>query len=97
LVQNATNEYISKCAYQANIDTHCPVFLLGKILKEAEPNESERAQMLKTGAVIHIDIEWNCNFDIGEQCLPTYKFNRFDFYASRDSAASGFNYRFWVI
>lgn len=50
--------------------------------------------MLQKGAVVQINIKWECNFDSKKLCLPVYSFNRFDLPSTAISAASGFNFRF---
>ncbi len=89
-----TNDYISKCAYQKVRDPLCPVFLIKEILEKSEPDEIERKTMLQKGAVIQIQIDWNCNYDLyWKKCIPTYSFSRFDLPFNMSSAASGFNFR----
>lgn len=95
MIPNISNEYISRCAYLNRVEhPNCPVFRIGEILRMAEPNDTERPKMLKKGAVIQINIKWNCNFDTNTLCLPVYSFSRFDLAFSSISAASGFNFRF---
>lgn len=91
---NISNDYISKCIYDRVKSPYCPVFLVKKILEEAEPDEDERVQMLEKGGVVQIAIDWNCNYDFSRPCLPVYTFNRFDLPFDQASAASGFNFRF---
>jgi P2X purinoceptor 4 len=46
------------------------------------------------GGVIQILIEWNCNLDLGKECLPKYSFRRFDIPFKQTATSSGFNFRF---
>lgn len=73
---------------------YCPVFRVGEILNEAEPNATEQKLMMEKGGVIQVSINWHCNFDSSRLCTPIYSFNRFDLPAYLVSAASGFNFRF---
>jgi hypothetical protein len=78
--------------YQKFQDPYCPVFQIGYILSKAEPDASEKYQMMIKGGVILIEIIWNCDFDFKTTCLPTYHFRRFD--TKESNTASGFNFRF---
>ena len=69
----------------------CPVFQLKYIINQAEPSPKEQYEMLLKGGVILIEINWDCNLDVTDICIPKYSFRRFD---SKDSsAATGFNFR----
>lgn len=70
------------------------MFRVGDILNEAEPNKTEQSIMMERGAVIQINIKWECNFDSKALCMPHYSFARFDLSSSAVSAATGFNFRF---
>lgn len=84
-----TNSYLQSCS-RVN-DSLCPIFRLGDILDIAEPNDKAHKQMLSKGAVIKFDIIWNCDYSphIRKQCLPVYKFSRFD-----GEPQPGFNFRY---
>lgn len=73
-------------------DPYCPVFLLDDVLTQAEPDAEDRYQMLVKGAVILIEIIWDCNLDFSNSCFPKYEFRRFD--TKETNTASGFNFRF---
>jgi hypothetical protein len=45
IMSNMTNKYISSC-FNSMTDPLCPVFLLSKILEMAEPNQTERHNMI---------------------------------------------------
>ncbi|CAF0928527.1 unnamed protein product [Brachionus calyciflorus] len=94
ILPNMTNDVISHCIYDSIKDPYCPIFLVGNILEEAEPDLSERIQMLSRGGVILVSINWDCNLDSDRLCFPKFKFSRFDLQFSQASAASGFNFRF---
>ena len=82
------NDYISSC--NRKNDSLCPLFQVGDMLKEAEPNENNRGDMLLKGGVLQFTITWNCDYSphISDKCLPEYKINRFD-----GEPQSGFNFR----
>lgn len=70
------------------------MFRVGDILDEAEPNKTEQAIVMQKGAVIQVNIKWECNFDLRRLCTPVYSFTRFDLPSYSVSSASGFNFRF---
>jgi hypothetical protein len=84
-----TNDYISNC--NRKNDSNCPIFQIGDLLKEAEPNEQKQKDMLFRGGVLQISITWDCDYapHISEQCLPDYRITRFD-----DAPQYGFNFRY---
>ena len=94
MAPNVTDDFISKCAYNLIRDTYCPTFTIDQIINVAEPDPSERAQMLKKGGVILVGIDWQCNYDFTNACDLTYQFTRFDLKFSESKATSGFNFRF---
>ena len=69
----------------------CPVFQLKYIVDQAEPSIKEQFDMLSKGAVILIEINWSCNLDTTDICIPNYSFRRFD--SKESNAATGFNFR----
>ncbi|RWS22312.1 P2X purinoceptor 4-like protein, partial [Leptotrombidium deliense] len=84
---NAT--YLKKCRYNEN-NKECPVFILNDIVENA--NE-KYAEIAKLGAVIAIDIKWDCNLDWNiEYCEPQYSFRRLD--DSDAILAPGWNFRY---
>ena len=49
-----TNNYITNC--NRNNDSYCPIFQVGDMLKEAEPNEKNRQDILTKGGVLQFSI-----------------------------------------
>ena len=84
-----TNNYITNC--NRNNDSYCPIFQVGDMLKEAEPNEKNRQDILTKGGVLQFSITWDCDYSphITDQCLPVYKIVRFD-----GEPQLGFNFRY---
>eukprot|EP00117_Sycon_ciliatum_P017443 scpid72722/ scgid16433/ P2X purinoceptor 4; ATP receptor; Purinergic receptor len=89
-VNNRT--YLEKCNYHPDTDAFCPIFRLEDIFRYAGILE-QWPQATKDGAVMAIDILWNCNLDsLQFKCAPEYKFRRVDNPAVKLSP--GFNFRF---
>uniref|UniRef100_A0A672G6C4 P2X purinoceptor n=1 Tax=Salarias fasciatus TaxID=181472 RepID=A0A672G6C4_SALFA len=83
-------KYLSKCQYDEEKEPYCPNFRLGYIAKQARENFNE---LCKTGGVIGVFINWQCNLDLDRSyCKPTYSFRRLDL--RKDQASSGYYYRF---
>lgn len=92
--QNET--YLSNCRYnsQSDVDSLCPIFVLGDIVKEtqATPNDTYNS-IAVLGGVIVINIEWHCNLDYSiESCLPHYSFSRLDHQDAKIAKGSNFRY-----
>ncbi|RWR99873.1 P2X purinoceptor 4-like protein [Dinothrombium tinctorium] len=90
-ILKTTNEtYLKKCRYNAFTDPQCPVFVLNDIVKAAGQDYDE---ISKSGAVIGIEITWNCNLDFTvDYCVPVYSFRRLD--EEHSMIAPGWNYRY---
>ncbi|CAF1601871.1 unnamed protein product, partial [Didymodactylos carnosus] len=83
------------CVYDPDKNKECPIFRLKDIIDTVETDLDEREQMLKTGAVIRIKLEWNCNFDYeAKRCKPKYSFGRLDARLKEEAFSFGFNFRF---
>lgn len=68
------------------------------MLLEAEPNRTQHFKMLQKGAVVEIEIEWNCYFGFlkyltQKECFPNYSFRRFSG-SLKNSNLKGFNFRY---
>lgn len=89
------SDYLRTCLYDKEKDPLCPVFLLESITKELGYNFTKTA--IK-GAVIEIEINWNCDLDTQwqrENCFPTYSFRRLDATQSgEEQLGSGYNFRY---
>ncbi|XP_008333739.1 P2X purinoceptor 2 [Cynoglossus semilaevis] len=84
------HKYLSKCHYDEEKEPYCPNFRLGYIAHKARENFSE---LCKTGGVIGVFINWQCNLDLDpSHCKPAYSFRRLD--VRKDQANSGYYYRF---
>ncbi|KAK5910176.1 hypothetical protein CesoFtcFv8_004036 [Champsocephalus esox] len=82
--------FLNKCHYDKETEPYCPNFRLGYIAAQAREDFSE---LCKTGGVIGVFINWNCNLDLDySYCQPTYSFRRLDL--RKDQASSGYYYRF---
>ncbi|XP_029367202.1 P2X purinoceptor 2 [Echeneis naucrates] len=94
-VKDASNKrtlqkYLSKCHYDEEKEPYCPNFRLGYIAHQAKENFSE---LCRTGGVIGVFINWDCNLDLDQShCKPKYSFRRLDL--RKDDANSGYYYRF---
>ncbi|KAI3372885.1 hypothetical protein L3Q82_023326 [Scortum barcoo] len=92
-IKDASNKrdmqkYLSKCHYDEEKEPYCPNFRLGFIANQARENFSE---LCRTGGVIGVFINWQCNLDLDpSHCKPTYSFRRLDL----DQANSSYYYRF---
>ena len=95
--RNILNEshHFPKCLYHPKHNKYCPIFRIGDLLKLVESEEDERRKMLKSGAVIRMNIDWMCNLDLGEdQCRPHYSFGRLDSRSIDEQFSLGFNFRY---
>uniref|UniRef100_A0A671Y7F6 P2X purinoceptor n=1 Tax=Sparus aurata TaxID=8175 RepID=A0A671Y7F6_SPAAU len=94
-IKDASNKrdmqkYLNKCQYHEEKEPYCPNFRLGYIAHKARENFTE---LCRTGGVIGVFINWQCNLDIDpSNCKPTYAFRRLDL--RKDQANSGYYYRF---
>ncbi|XP_004072454.1 P2X purinoceptor 2 [Oryzias latipes] len=83
-------KYLNKCQYNEETDPYCPNFRLGYIASQARESFSE---LCRTGGVIGVFINWDCNLDLNPSyCKPTYSFRRLD--VRKDEDNSGYYYRF---
>ncbi|XP_047448265.1 P2X purinoceptor 2 [Mugil cephalus] len=82
--------YLNKCNYDKEKEPYCPNFSLGYIAAQARENFSE---LCRTGGVIGVFINWDCNLDLDPSyCKPTYSFRRLDL--RKDLTNYGYYYRF---
>ncbi|XP_041855846.1 P2X purinoceptor 2 [Melanotaenia boesemani] len=82
--------YLNKCHYHEEKEPYCPNFRLGYIANQARENFTE---LCRTGGVIGVFINWDCNLDLDpSHCKPTYSFRRLDLRKDQDN--SGYYYRF---
>ncbi|XP_045149390.1 P2X purinoceptor 5 isoform X3 [Echinops telfairi] len=91
-VQDTQNTSFLKTCHFDLSNLYCPIFQLGSIVQWAGSSFQEMA--LK-GGVIGIQIEWNCDLDkAASECNPHYSFSRLDSKNAKESASSGYNFRF---
>lgn len=89
------SKYFRKCRYHPTHDTLCPIFRVGDLLNIVENDAEERHQMLVSGGVVRIKIDWMCNLDLGEaECKPKYSFGRLDSKSRDEQFSVGFNFRY---
>ncbi|XP_023125687.1 P2X purinoceptor 2 [Amphiprion ocellaris] len=94
-VKDASNKremqkFLQKCSYHEEKEPYCPNFRLSYIAEQARENFTE---LCRTGGVIGVFINWNCNLDLDpSHCKPKYSFRRLDL--RKDLANSGYYYRF---
>uniref|UniRef100_A0A8C7ZGL9 P2X purinoceptor n=1 Tax=Oryzias sinensis TaxID=183150 RepID=A0A8C7ZGL9_9TELE len=82
--------YIHFPKFKDSLDPYCPNFRLGYIASQARESFSE---LCRTGGVIGVFINWDCNLDLNPSyCKPTYSFRRLD--VRKDEDNSGYYYRF---
>ncbi|CAF0945118.1 unnamed protein product [Adineta steineri] len=87
--------YLKSCNYDNVTHKTCPIFRVGTLLDIVESNRTEQHYMLKSGGVIRVKIDWNCNLDKHlDLCLPEYTFGRLDASYKEQSFSHGFNFRF---
>ena len=69
------------------------LFSIDDMLYDATNGEANVSQLATKGAILLIDIDWTCNFDLDlEECEPTFTFERID--NDGDGIVSeGFNFR----
>ncbi|KAL0979547.1 hypothetical protein UPYG_G00186420 [Umbra pygmaea] len=92
ILPDMTDSYLKRCQFNRRTDPWCPIFRLGDIVQEARENFSEIAM---EGAVIGIQIKWDCNLDgFLRNCLPKYSFRRLDEKESNRTLYPGLNFRF---
>ena len=72
-------------------DSLCPIFQVKYIISQAETNLKDQYEMLMKGGVILIEINWDCDLDFADVCIPKYTFKRFD--STNSNTATGFNFR----
>jgi hypothetical protein len=94
IIRNSLNysqlnqDYILTCRYHPDTDPLCPTFLLKDIIKLTPNAEESYEQMAKAGAVISIQINWDCringylkkDYNSLFDCKPQYSFVRTDKY-----------------
>ncbi|XP_053555737.1 P2X purinoceptor 7-like [Bombina bombina] len=73
--KNTVPTYNASCIYNRLSNPLCPIFRLGDIIKEIGENFS---QVAVWGAIVGIDIKWDCNLDWSSPCRPEYSFQRLD-------------------
>ncbi|XP_072243081.1 P2X purinoceptor 2 [Leuresthes tenuis] len=82
--------YLNKCHYDEDKEPYCPNFRLGYIANQARENFTE---LCRTGGVIGVFINWDCNLDLDpSHCKPIYSFRRLDLRKDQDN--SGYYYKF---
>ncbi|GAB1607947.1 P2X purinoceptor 4-like [Argonauta hians] len=84
---------LKSCRYDPNSTTNrfCPIFVIGDIMKFVN---GDPEAILKRGASIQVNIQWDCNLDHNlDQCVPVYQFRRLD-KAGPDAVSEGFNFRY---
>ena len=85
------SKYLQNCTYDAETDPLCPVFVLDDIANATGNNFTELAIL---GAVIEIEISWNCDLDYARSyCKPAYSFRRLDT-KDLEALGSGYNFRY---
>eukprot|EP01084_Bolivina_argentea_P256742 432376_1 len=68
------------------------LFRIDDIVSEATYNEYNTHMLAKSGAIILVEIDWNCNLDKGlDACIPEFSFERID--NDDDGISDGFNFR----
>eukprot|EP00052_Salpingoeca_macrocollata_P028105 m.269835 g.269835 ORF g.269835 m.269835 type:complete len:204 (+) comp22825_c0_seq16:236-847(+) len=88
---NAENlAYIEQCLWRPDTDAACPKFIVSDIM-DAAGIKDPLASAFLSGAVISVAINYNCDFDRGDQCLPSYDFRRID--QPEDKISPGYNFR----
>ncbi|XP_068568839.1 P2X purinoceptor 5-like [Cebidichthys violaceus] len=89
--QTTDDSYLRKCRFDEELHPYCPIFRLGDITRRAGYNFQDMATF---GASIGIMIEWYCDLDRGySHCHPQYHFTRLDISVSKQTIATGFNFR----
>lgn len=96
ILDTQNSSYLQTCRYNSHsgIDSLCPIFTLGDIVRETQstPNDNYSSIAL-LGGVIVINIEWHCNLDYSlESCLPHYSFSRLDQQNAKIAKGSNFRY-----
>ncbi|KAG7263402.1 hypothetical protein CRUP_007408, partial [Coryphaenoides rupestris] len=82
--------YLNRCHYDKEKEPYCPIFRLGYIADQARENFTE---LCRTGGVIGVFINWQCDFDVdAANCKPTYSFRLLD--TRKDLPTAGYYYRF---
>ncbi|KAJ3603694.1 hypothetical protein NHX12_028438 [Muraenolepis orangiensis] len=83
-------KYLNKCHYDEEKEPYCPIFRLGYIAEQARENFAE---LCRTGGVIGVFINWQCDLDLdSSSCKPTYSFRLLD--TRKDLPTAGYYYRF---
>ncbi|XP_030075323.1 P2X purinoceptor 4 [Microcaecilia unicolor] len=92
ILSNVSTAYLKQCVYNRFTDPFCPIFRLGSIVSEAGQDFQD---MAVTGAVMGIQIRWDCNLDRRDSyCLPRYSFRRLDNREIDHDVSPGYNFRF---
>ncbi len=90
----ANASYLKRCNFYPGVHDECPIFRVKDILDIVETDPSEQTRMLKSGGVIRVKIDWNCNLDKSlNACKPEYSFGRLDASYKEESFSHGFNFR----
>ncbi|KAM4707782.1 P2X purinoceptor 4-like [Discoglossus pictus] len=89
--KNTVPSYDSSCIYNRDTDPLCPIFRVGDIVKEAGENFS---QVAVWGAIMGIEIKWDCNLDCSDRCRPQYSFRRLDKQIIDECKTPCFNFRY---
>ncbi|XP_041850861.1 P2X purinoceptor 5-like isoform X2 [Melanotaenia boesemani] len=90
VLETTDESYLKNCRYNKERHPYCPIFYLGDITKKAGYNFQNMATL---GGSISIKIEWDCDLD-KDYCHPQYHFDRLDSFASNNSTATGYNFRY---
>ncbi|ODN02953.1 P2X purinoceptor 4 [Orchesella cincta] len=90
ILEKSNTSYLQSCIYNTESDPFCPVFRIGDIVEAAGHNFS---QVAKKGAVVEVEISWNCDLDFSfmEYCRPKYSFERMD--SPEALISPGWNFR----
>nr|XP_033812106.1 P2X purinoceptor 4 isoform X2 [Geotrypetes seraphini] len=91
ILPNVSTAYLKTCVYNRYTDPFCPIFRLGSIVREAGQDFQD---MAVKGAVMGIQIRWDCNLDRrASYCLPRYSFRRLDNREIDHDVSPGYNFR----
>jgi len=90
IIEISHTSYLKNCNYDPENNPGCPVFVLRDIVKQANEDYDDIA---RDGAVIGIEINWDCNLDFGlKYCVPKYSFLRLD--DPNTKISKGWNFRY---
>ncbi|CAF0789924.1 unnamed protein product [Rotaria sordida] len=86
---------LKQCIFHPKTNKDCPIFTIDHIINEAEKNITERDLMLRSGGVIRVKLDWDCNLDRDlKLCKPKYSFARLDVPFNENPFSIGFNFRY---